>query len=308
MGLMVCLGMIHGAASTALAQPAYFPNDDTYSAVTCGTKPAFDPLKDGKSAKDARDLVGDSTNPAMYVTSDGKYAYFRMRLDANPVSTTKGLMPLLKFGWGVGLDTNNDATNMEYLILASGISEEVTLIRVSDGKALATFQPTLNTSKAGPSGQTFAPVYVEVKKTSSVMGGTADYFLTLAVPMADVTAATAKDPKPITWSGMRMWAGSSNNGKSLDADQMCHNGASGPVILKDAATDAKGVTCTDGNKDGDETDVDCGGSCSGCSLGKVCNTNKDCASGQCSGAPSVCVPGPDAGPPPDLDHLYIRPR
>jgi hypothetical protein len=35
--------------------------------------------------------------------------------------------------------------------------------------------------------------------------------------------------------------------------------------------------CNDGVKNGDETDADCGGSCPGCVLGKMCNSQADCA-------------------------------
>jgi hypothetical protein len=38
-------------------------------------------------------------------------------------------------------------------------------------------------------------------------------------------------------------------------------------------------TCTDHLKDGDETDVDCGGKCSACPLGKGCATLADCEAG-----------------------------
>jgi hypothetical protein len=47
-----------------------------------------------------------------------------------------------------------------------------------------------------------------------------------------------------------------------------------------AETGAAGPTCTDGVKDGSETDVDCGGgTCSGCAVGKACAANGDCTSG-----------------------------
>jgi hypothetical protein len=40
--------------------------------------------------------------------------------------------------------------------------------------------------------------------------------------------------------------------------------------------------CADGVKDGNETDVDCGGNiCAKCDLGKACKGNADCGSGQC---------------------------
>jgi len=40
-------------------------------------------------------------------------------------------------------------------------------------------------------------------------------------------------------------------------------------------------TCSDNIKNQDETDVDCGGSCSACENGKSCNVNSDCQSGFC---------------------------
>ncbi len=40
-------------------------------------------------------------------------------------------------------------------------------------------------------------------------------------------------------------------------------------------------TCTDGEKDGDETDIDCGGSCPKCDPGKLCGGGNDCISGVC---------------------------
>lgn len=39
--------------------------------------------------------------------------------------------------------------------------------------------------------------------------------------------------------------------------------------------------CTDGVKNADETDVDCGGTCGTCSLDKTCSVHDDCATGVC---------------------------
>ena len=48
--------------------------------------------------------------------------------------------------------------------------------------------------------------------------------------------------------------------------------------------------CTSMEVDGDESDVDCGGSCNGCRDGLACTADDDCASGACSATLGVCVP------------------
>ena len=45
--------------------------------------------------------------------------------------------------------------------------------------------------------------------------------------------------------------------------------------------------CADGFQSGDETDVDCGGSCDVCQIGQACSSGDDCEGGTCSG--SICV-------------------
>jgi len=50
---------------------------------------------------------------------------------------------------------------------------------------------------------------------------------------------------------------------------------------------AKCVTCTDGLKNTDESDIDCGGRCANCAAGRACNGDDDCASGVCSA--KVCL-------------------
>ncbi|WAS95619.1 fibrinogen-like YCDxxxxGGGW domain-containing protein [Nannocystis punicea] len=45
-------------------------------------------------------------------------------------------------------------------------------------------------------------------------------------------------------------------------------------------------SCSDGLKDGDESDVDCGGDCSPCADDSTCHEAADCASGVCAG---TCV-------------------
>ena len=66
-----------------------------------------------------------------------------------------------------------------------------------------------------------------------------------------------------------------------------------PAMPPDMAVctgDCVTARCADGVHDGDETDVDCGGSCGTCAIGKLCAVATDCASGFCSA--STCAAKP----------------
>ncbi|MCE1191919.1 MAG: hypothetical protein LWW96_07190 [Acidovorax sp.] len=51
----------------------------------------------------------------------------------------------------------------------------------------------------------------------------------------------------------------------------------------------QGPTCSDQQRNGTETDVDCGGTCGACGDGKTCSVGTDCQSNVC-GAGGVCQP------------------
>jgi hypothetical protein len=52
-------------------------------------------------------------------------------------------------------------------------------------------------------------------------------------------------------------------------------------------------TCCDGIKDGQETDVDCGGpSCAKCGTDKMCLQNSDCVQNFCDPCCGICSPDP----------------
>src|SRR4051794_33806548 len=56
------------------------------------------------------------------------------------------------------------------------------------------------------------------------------------------------------------------------------------------------ATCTDGLKNGSESDVDCGGACPRCGNGKICATRSDCVGGLCAGGTcQACAVDDDCG-------------
>ena len=62
--------------------------------------------------------------------------------------------------------------------------------------------------------------------------------------------------------------------------------ANGKVCIAGDCTNG----CDDGVKDGTETDVDCGGACAKCAVGKMCQLDADCTSSTCIGGTCVAVP------------------
>jgi len=53
------------------------------------------------------------------------------------------------------------------------------------------------------------------------------------------------------------------------------------------ASTSSTATCSDGKQNGTETDIDCGGSCAACAVGKDCLRGSDCISGTCTN--QICV-------------------
>ena len=87
----------------------------------------------------------------------------------------------------------------------------------------------------------------------------------------------------------------------------------GPVVNNndannDTTNGMTGGACDDGTQNGDETDVDCGGSCTPCALGGSCSAATDCAAGECSGGVCACVGelGKDLGIVPSTVSHHIK--
>ena len=81
----------------------------------------------------------------------------------------------------------------------------------------------------------------------------------------------------------------SEDGKTVIRFPGANDGAAGQNTAPDAAPIPTGdaavaASCTDGLKNGDESDTDCGGSCSPCTAGQVCAERADCASSVCAEA------------------------
>lgn len=67
------------------------------------------------------------------------------------------------------------------------------------------------------------------------------------------------------------------------------------------------ATCFDGAKNGEETDVDCGGqTCSACSDGRACNKNSDCFSQVCKNGICQASSDPSITNQPSNSAMFLR--
>ncbi len=73
-------------------------------------------------------------------------------------------------------------------------------------------------------------------------------------------------------------------GKICKVDSDCTTRACDPIMKICLAP-----SCSDGTRDNNETDVDCGGACGACTVGKRCGVDQDCLSSACDAIARTCA-------------------
>ena len=87
-------------------------------------------------------------------------------------------------------------------------------------------------------------------------------------------------PIPTVFKPGQLYYFYQQNADALKYAPGCMNPAAHNYVALATSDDGSCQTCTDTVKNGDETDVDCGGSkCTDCTQGKTCNAGADCATG-----------------------------
>ncbi|MBQ9394137.1 MAG: lamin tail domain-containing protein [Proteobacteria bacterium] len=95
--------------------------------------------------------------------------------------------------------------------------------------------------------------------------------------------------------------GNCDTSSDCGKDQICEN-----HFCKNKTESKPNASCSDTKKNGDETDVDCGGSCDKCANKKHCSKNSDCLSdncdnGICKAVVALCADGIRSGDESDVD-------
>jgi len=223
----------------SVASAQSFPGEASWVALPCKGSVMVDNHRDQSGAVGERDIVGDGANPAGMRARDDQFLYLRMRLDADAAASAgAGLRP---FGWGFAIDIDKNLTTYEILILTSGNNNLVSVY-----KNATTTAPDDPTDPADEPPVATFPVSSHARTVvaqGSSYGGNPDYFLEVAVPWSTLAPLGLTPSTPIV-----VWAATSSNPSSLNADFACHDGASGAPKLSSIAADP---TTADPNVDSD---------------------------------------------------------
>ena len=212
---------VTGVVTTAAVEPpSAWPEPADYFYPTCPDGQPSDVIADAPAGNFERDIVGSTEFPAFGVHDDGTYIFMRTRVDADP-QASGGSAPLAQFGWGVGINTDDDYSDTEYSAVLDGIKEVLRLVRTDDGAELMTWEPTVG-----------GWANVEYPTSDgSMLGGDADAFIDFAIPLVELVTLTQNDPSPFVPGKTAFWVATSTNGSSLDKDFMCWDDGNGAPLL-----------------------------------------------------------------------------
>jgi hypothetical protein len=214
----------------ATAGAQVFPADSAFLPLRCDDAPMQDRLADQSGALDERDIVGDPDAPAGLRAADDTYLYLRLRLEEDP-APAGAIRP---FSWGMQFDTDGDLGTYEVMVLADGTA--------GGAGTIALFRNTLTMVRNDPNDPADLPAAMTYSFGTNARtlpapgpsyGGSADFFLDIAVPWGDLVRLGLDRDTPTY-----VWAASSSTANSLNGDFACHDGAIGPARLDVIASDS----------------------------------------------------------------------
>ena len=206
-----------------------FPADSAYVPLRCDPTVMIDGFQDQSGALDERDIVGDTGNAAGLRAADGSFLYLRVRLEEDPAPGGT----VLPFSWGFEFDTDGDRTDYEVLVLADGLGGATGNVTLFQNTATS-----LPNDPSDPADRVVATYGFSSHARSTLApgtsyGGAADFFLSIAVPWADLMPIGLNHDTPVY-----LWVASSSSPNSLNGDFACHNPLSdGAVTLVDDSSD-----------------------------------------------------------------------
>ena len=240
LGPLFVLGLIVAAWPHPAVAQSFVPAG-AWQPLPCGLAPMFDPLRDQPGAVGERDIVGDQAAPAGFIAWDPTFLYLRMRLDGTEATAFK------PFFWGFELSLDANHSTYELLIGVNGVSGTVEVYRNT-----ATTRPNDPSDPPDQPAVLSYPVSsharLEAASPASSFGGSADTFVTLAVPWSALAAFNLRPTTPAV-----IIAGTSSTAtKALDGDLACHDGSTGAAALDEIGGGVPVVADVAADTDGDK--------------------------------------------------------
>ena len=237
-----------GLPTTASA--ATFPADSDWEDVLQGGTAIGDVTGDGNN--NGREIVGDSSAPAIQYYEDGTDFMVRMRLDVDPEQSTNNLRP---YGWGLIIDTDGDYSAYEFALMVDGIREELVL---GENSSQGTTGDPSDTAEDELYVESLSyGTNVQISAADSSINGDQDYWLDFAIPLTELVSAG------LTSGTVGFVGGTSSSAQSLSLDIAGFDDDSGTATIADAISDdvtmgsslSSSATCGDGTLDsGEECD------------------------------------------------------
>lgn len=205
----LAFALLLGTCTSALA----WPTDNQWIPIPkSGTGILDDHIVGGKDGdSDANGGVNivpySGSTPAAYTYNDGTYLHFRLRLDARPDSGGNGI--LAQFGWGIEIDTDQNADDYEWLIMCDGISSP---------EVVSLQQNTVKSGIGDPSDKAEVTVATwpmpgnhRILLAPTTTNGDADYFLDFRIAYTVFKTATGITDSTL----VRYFIGSSRSTNNL---------------------------------------------------------------------------------------------
>ena len=200
------------------------------------------------------DVVGNTTNPALFVWSDATDLYLRIRVNDKPTLANDSWKTA---NWGCLIDTNGVLTNYEYMAVLSGSANQVQW-RYNAAQSVGANVPNEPAEVLVGSAATATNARTVDAASAPAFSGNADWFVDIAVPWTIIRAGVAGPPAaPASIAGtpMRFACGTSTTGFHIGTDQATTDAAgalngtwSEPMVCGDtgclADTDGDGVPDT----------------------------------------------------------------
>jgi len=167
------------------------------------------------------DVVGDVSNPAVFIWSDANDLYLRIRVNDKPTLPSNAFRADL---WGCLIDTNGTLTNYEYFAVLDGNANSVDW-RYNAVQSVGANVPNEPAEVLVGSAATATNARTVDAASAPQFSGNADWFVDFAIPWTTIRAGGGGAPAVLTGQPMRFACGTSTGGFHIGTDQATLDGA-----------------------------------------------------------------------------------